>query len=241
MKIGVSTMISDSSIDVAVLARRAEELGFDSFWLGEHPIIPVTSSSRYPGSADGTLPEAANRMPDPFVALARASGMTQTIKLGTGVCLIPERNPLLLAKVIASLDHFSGGRFVFGIGAGWNQEETEIMGGNFSHRWGQTHDAILAMKELWSKEEAEYHGKYYDFPPVKSFPKPFQKPHPPILLGGIARNVFKRTVEWGDGWMPSGSSPEQVKQGRDILNQLAVGTRGPFRSWLIMRQPTGKS
>jgi probable F420-dependent oxidoreductase len=222
MEIGVSTTITDDSIDVAVLAQRAEELGFDSFWLGEHPIIPVTSTSRYPGSATGALPEAANRMVDPFVALARASAITKTIKLGTGVCLIPERNPLLLAKVIATLDHFSSGRFLFGIGAGWNQEETEIMGGNFPHRWSQTHEAILAMKELWTKEEAEYHGKYYDFPPVKSFPKPFRKPHPPILLGGTAMNVFNRTVEWGDGWMPSGSSPEQIKRGRDTLNQLAA-------------------
>ncbi len=222
MKIRVSTTITDHSIDVAALDRRAEELGFDSLWLGEHPVIPVTSTSRCPGSTDVTLPEAANRMAYPFVALARASAVTKTIKLGTGACLIPERNPLLLAKVIASLDHFSGGRFVFGIGAGWNREETEIMGGNFSHRWSQTHDAILAMKELWTKEEAEYHGKYYDFPPVKSFPKPFQRPHPPILLGGTAKNVFKRTVEWGDGWMPSGPTPEQIKQGRDTLNELAV-------------------
>jgi probable F420-dependent oxidoreductase len=234
MKIGVTTIITDSSIDVAVLARHAEELGFDSLWLGEHPIIPVTSTSRYPGSADGTLPESANRMPDPFVALARASAVTQTIKLGTGVCLIPERNPLLLAKVVATLDHFSRGRFLFGIGAGWHREETEIMGGNFSHRWSQTHDAILAMKELWTKEEAEYHGKYYDFPPVKSFPKPFQKPHPPILLGGIARNVFKRTLDWGDGWMPSGSSPEQVKQGRDTLNHLAVRSGRDPRSIQVL-------
>ena len=234
MKIGVTTIITDSSIDVAVLARHAEELGFDSLWLGEHPIIPVTSTSRYPGSADGTLPESANRMPDPFVALARASAVTQTIKLGTGVCLIPERNPLLLAKVVAALDHFSRGRFLFGIGAGWHREETEIMGGNFSHRWSQTHDAILAMKELWTKEEAEYHGKYYDFPPVKSFPKPFQKPHPPILLGGIARNVFKRTLDWGDGWMPSGSSPEQVKQGRDTLNHLAVRSGRDPRSIQVL-------
>ena len=234
MKIGVSTTITDNSIDVAVLARRAEELGFDSFWLGEHPIIPVNATSGYPGSADGTLPESATRMADPFVALARASAVTKTIKLGTGVCLIPEHNPLLLAKVIGSLDHFSGGRFVFGIGAGWNREETEIMGGNFSHRWGQTHDAILAMKELWTKEEAEYHGKYYDFPPVKSFPKPLQKPYPAILLGGTARNVFKRTVEWGDGWMPSGSNPEQIKQGRDTLNELAVRSGRDPRSIQVL-------
>ncbi len=234
MKIGVSTTITDYSIDVAVLASRAEELGFDSLWLGEHPIIPITSTSRYPGSADGTLPEAANRMVDPFMALARASTVTKTIKLGTGVCLIPERNPLLLAKVIATLDHFSNGRFVFGIGAGWSQEETEIMGGNFPHRWSQTHEAILAMKELWTKEEAEYHGTYYDFPPVKSFPKPSQKPHPPILLGGTARNVFKRTVEWGDGWMPSGARPEQIKRGRETLTELAAQSGRDPRSIQVL-------
>ena len=222
MKIGVATTITDDSVDVAAVARRADELGFDSLWLGEHPVIPLTSKSRYPGTADGVLPDVATRMVDPFVALAVAAGVTKTIKLGTGVCLIPERNPLLLAKVIATLDHCSGGRFLFGIGAGWNQEETEIMGGNFPHRWGQTHDAILAMKELWTKEEAEYHGRFYDFPPVKSFPKPVQKPHPPILLGGTARKVFERTVGWGDGWMPSRPSPEELKQGRDTLDQLAA-------------------
>jgi probable F420-dependent oxidoreductase len=128
---------------------------------------------------------------------------------------------LLLAKEIATLDHYSGGRFIFGIGAGWLKEETEIMGGNFAHRWTQTQDAVLAMKELWTKEEAEYHGKYYDFPAVKSFPKPAQKPHPPVFLGGSAKNVFKRTVEWGDGWMPTASSVEDITRGRATLNELA--------------------
>ena len=139
------------------------------------------------------------------MGLARASAVTQTLKLGTGICLVPERNPLLLAKEIATLDHFSGGRFIFGIGAGWVKEETEIMGGDFAHRWTQTQDAIMAMKALWTTEEAEYHGRYYDFPPVRSFPKPAQKPHPPIFLGSVTSpNVFKRIVAWGDGWMPVG-------------------------------------
>jgi len=156
------------------------------------------------------------------VGLARASAVTQTIKLGTGICLVAERNPLLLAKEIATLDHFSGGRFLFGIGAGWVKEETEIMGGDFEHRWTQTRDAIMAMKELWTKDEAEYHGRYYDFPPVRSFPKPVQKPHPPIVLGSItSRHVFQRIVAWGDGWMPVGVSLEEMKRGRETLNQLA--------------------
>jgi probable F420-dependent oxidoreductase len=149
--------------------------------------------------------------------------VTKTIKLGTGICLVPERNPLLLAKEIATLDHFSGGRFIFGIGAGWVKEETEIMGGDFAHRWTQTHEAILAMKALWTQEEAEYHGRYYDFPPVRSFPKPAQKPHPPIVLGSItSRQVFQRIVAWGDGWMPVGVSLEEMKRGRETLNELAA-------------------
>ena len=159
---------------------------------------------------------------DPFLALARASAVTTTLKLGTGICLVPERNPLLLAKEIATLDYFSNGRVLFGIGAGWLQEETEIMGGDFAHRWSQTREAILAMKELWTKEEAEYHGTFYDFPPVRSFPKPAQQPHPPVLLGGLARNVFQRVVAWGDGWMPIRVTPEEVKMGRATLDALAA-------------------
>ena len=221
MKIGVFMFETEYSADPAVLAKKAEELGFDSFWVPEHAIIPLKYTSRYPGSADGIIPDAYGRIVDPFVALARASAVTKTIKLGTGICLIPERNPLLLAKEVATLDHFSGGRFLFGIGAGWLKEETEIMGGNFPQRWAQTHEAILALKELWTKEGAEYHGKYYNFPAVRCFPKPAQKPHPPIFLGGSAKNVLKRVVEWGDGWMPVLSPVEEIKRGRATLSELA--------------------
>ena len=222
MDIGVSIFLTGYSVDVAVVAKRAEELGFTSFWVPEHPVIPVTTTTPFAGSPDGILPREYHETVDPFVALARASGVTDTIRLGTGITLVPERNPLLLAKEIASLDHFSGGRFVFGIGAGWLKEETEVMGGDFPHRWTQTREAIEAMKELWTKDEAEYHGKYYDFPPVYCLPKPHQKPHPPIILGGAAENVFKRTVAYGDGWMPTRSTPEKIKQGRETLNELAT-------------------
>jgi probable F420-dependent oxidoreductase len=202
MEIGVFSFATDTTADPAVLAKRAEELGFASFWVPEHPIIPLNTSSPYPGSADGIIPDAYGRIIDPFIALARASAVTKRIKLGTGICLIPERNPLLLAKEVATLDRLSGGRFIFGIGAGWLREETEIMGGNFDQRWTQTKDAVLAMKELWTKSEAEYEGKFYRFPKVRSFPKPVQNPHPPIFMGGASKNVFRRVVEWGDGWMP---------------------------------------
>ena len=184
MKIGIFVFETAHSVDTAILAKRAEELGFESFWVPEHAVIPIKTTSPFRGSPDGVIPDSYKRIVDPFIALARAAAVTQTIKLGTGVCLVPERNPLILAKEVATLDHFSGGRFIFGIGAGWLKEETEIMGGDFSHRWTQTREAILAMKELWTKDEAEYHGKYYDFPPVRCYPKPAQKPHPPIFLGG---------------------------------------------------------
>ena len=132
MNIGISTFPTDYSADVAVIAKRAEELGFDSFWVPEHPILPVNASSPWPGSADGVIPKVYADIVDPFVALGRASAVTSTIKLGTGICLVPERNPLLLAKEVATLDMYSGGRFLFGIGAGWHREETEIMGGDFA-------------------------------------------------------------------------------------------------------------
>src|SRR6516162_1076156 len=160
MKIGVNMTLSSQSIDVAVLARQAESVGFEFLWLPEHPIIPAHVTTRYQGSTDGAIPPSMSDMADLFVALARASAVTTTLKLGTGICLVPERNPLLLAKEIATLDHFSNGRFLFGIGAGWLQEETEIMGGDFPHRWTQTREAILAMKALWTSEAAEYHGQY---------------------------------------------------------------------------------
>ncbi len=222
MKVGLFHYLSTAyTLDPAILAKRAEELGFDSLWLPEHPIMPVTTVTPFP--LGGPIPAFYADLIDPFVGLARASAVTKTLKLGTGICLVPERNPLLLAKEIATLDHFSGGRFLFGIGAGWLKEETEIMGGDFAHRWTQTQEAILAMQALWTQEEAEYHGRYYAFPPVRSFPKPAQKPHPPIILGSItSRHVFQRIVAWGDGWMPVGVSLEEMKHGRETLNELAV-------------------
>jgi probable F420-dependent oxidoreductase len=222
MKIGVSTRVSSQSLDIAVIAQKAESLGFESMWLPEHGVMPVHVTTRYQGSPDGSIPPSMSDIGDPFVGLARASAVTKTIKLGTGICLVPERNPLLLAKEIATLDRLSNGRFLFGIGAGWLREETEILGGNFAHRWSQTREAVLVMKELWTKDEAEFHGKFYDFPPVRSFPKPFQKPHPPIILGGTAHNVFQRIVGWGDGWMPTRATPEDIKKGRATLDELAA-------------------
>jgi probable F420-dependent oxidoreductase len=221
MNVGISVPLPAYLVDVAFMARKAEELGFESFWCAEHPVMPVRTTSRFPGSADGVIPEAYAHFVDPFVALARASGMTSRIKLATGIVLVPERHPLLLAKEVSTLDLFSGGRLLLGIGAGWLKEETEMFGGDFAHRWTQTRESVLAMKELWTKPEAEFHGKYYDFPPVKSNPKPAQRPHPPVLLGGAAKNVLERVVAWGDGLLPNRITPEQLRERRAALDRLA--------------------
>ena len=134
--------------------------------------------------------------------------------------LVTEHNPLDLAKLIATLDFYSGGRFLYGIGTGWFREEAEIMGADFDHRWTQAEEYVSAMKEIWTKEEAEFHGKYVDFPPVICNPKPFQKPHPPVLLGGNAGNVLKRVARWGDGWIPIGVNPEDIKKAKVTLSEL---------------------
>ena len=220
MSVGVSTPLPAYTVDPAFMAQKAEELGFESLWYAEHPAVPVKSDSPFPATG-GEIPWTYSHFTDPYIALARASGATSTIKLGTGITLVPERNPLLLAKEIASLDRFSGGRFLFGIGTGWLREETEIFGGDFEHRWTQTREALEVMKELWTKDEAEYHGKYYNFPPVKSYPKPAQPPHPPIIIGGLARNVLRRIVSVGDGWLPNRITPAEVEDSRKRLDAMA--------------------
>ncbi len=221
MSIGTSTPLPAYTIDPAFMAKKAEELGFDSIWYAEHPAVPVHSDSPFPATG-GEIPWTYSHFTDPYIALARASGATTTIKLGTGITLVPERNPLLLAKEIATLDRFSGGRFMFGVGTGWLREETEIMGGDFDHRWTQTREAIEVMKELWTKDEAEYHGRYYDFPAVRSFPKPAQQPHPPVILGGLARNVLRRIIAHADGWLPNRITPAEVEEGRAKLDAMAA-------------------
>ena len=221
MSIGVSIPLPAYLVDPALIAKKAEDLGFESIWYAEHPAVPVHSNSPFP-STGGEIPETYSHFTDPYIALARASAVTTTIKLGTGITLVPERNPLLLAKEIAVLDLYSGGRFLFGIGTGWLREETELMGGDFDHRWTQTREAIEVMKALWTNEEAEYHGKYFDFPLVKSYPKPAQKPHPPVILGGMARRVLRRVVDHADGWLPNRVTPAEVQDGRARLDAMAA-------------------
>lgn len=222
MNIGIAMFVTQSSIDIAELAQACEGHGFESLWVPEHPAIPAGPKSPWPGSPDGAIPQMYYECVDPFVALGRASSVTSTLKLGTGICLVPERNPILLAKEIATLDYFSGGRFLFGIGTGWLREETELFGVDFSQRVGYTRESIQAMKELWTKELGEFHGRYIDFPPIYSAPKPVQKPHPPVLIGGRAKNVFRRVVSWGDGWMPNRITPAELREGKQEIQRLAV-------------------
>lgn len=228
MKIGVFSILPDAKADPAIVARHAESLGFASYWVPDHIILPVNYSTPYPGNpGTGPDPDYLWQMPDPMIALMRAATATTTIEVGTGVLLVPERHPLHLAKEIASLDAYSNGRFHFGIGAGWNKEESEILGGDFEHRWSQVKEAIAVMKACWTQDAAEYHGRYYDFPPVRCYPKPVQRPHPPVYLGGImfgdqwARRVFRRIVEWGDGWLPVIREIAQFTDGRAQLHALA--------------------
>lgn len=221
MNVGTSVPLPAYTIDPAFMAKKAEDLGFESIWYAEHAAVPVHSDSPFPATG-GEIPWTYSHFTDPYIALARASAVTTKIKLGTGITLVPERNPLLLAKEIATLDRYSGGRFQFGIGTGWLREETELMGGDFDHRWTQTREAIEVMKELWTKEEAEYHGRYFDFPLVKSYPKPVQIPHPPIILGGMAKNVLRRVIAHADGWMPNRVTPAEVEESRKKLDAMAA-------------------
>ncbi len=220
MKIGVLAFVASYTADPAAVAKHCEALGFESFYLPEHPILPVKHKTPYPLSPDGRIPEPYAHMIDPFVGLALAAAATKRIGLGTGICLVPERSPLILAKVIATLDHYSGGRFIFGIGAGWLRDESEIMGVDFKRRWAITREYVRAMKELWTKEEASFDGEFVKFPAVRSNPKPARKPHPPVHVGagGVGPSMeraLRDTVAIGDGWAPLGVPPEQ------LANELA--------------------
>lgn len=219
--IGLSMPLPAYAIDPAFMAKTAEELGFESIWYAEHPAVPVESDSPFP-STGGEIPWTYSHFTDPYIALARASAVTSTLMLGTGITLIPQRNPLLLAKEIAALDYYSGGRFILGIGTGWLKEEVEMFGGNFKRRWTQTREALEAMQVMWNEDEAEYHGEFYDFPKVRVNPKPIQRPRPPILIGGAAKTVLQRIVDHADGWLPNRITPDQMVESRQELNRLAI-------------------
>ena len=200
MKFGVTMFPTGYSIGPAELARAVEERGFESLFFPEHTHIPT--SRRTPWPAGGELPREYSHTLDPFIALSAAATATEHLRIGTGVCLVVERDPITLAKEVASLDFISGGRFLFGVGGGWNREEMENHGTNPAQRWKLLRERILAMKAIWTQDEAEFDGRFVNFDPIWSWPKPVQKPHPPILLGGDGPHTLQRVVEYADGWMP---------------------------------------
>lgn len=204
MAVGVFTVPTPESIAPHALALAAEERGFESVWFTEHTNIPTSRASPYP--AGGELPTTYMRMLDPFVSLAAAAAVTKRIKLGTGVCLVAQRDPILTAKEVSTLDLLSGGRLQFGVGFGWNIEEFANHGRSPSDRWRIAREHVLAMRELWTKEEAEFHGDYVNIERCWQWPKPVQQPHPPVLVGGRASlRTFERIADYGDGWLPLGS------------------------------------
>jgi probable F420-dependent oxidoreductase len=210
MKIGISMLLTEKTGNAGAIAREAENLGFESFWVAEHLVMPVSYSTWYARGKDGKVPEFYASLIDPFIALATAAATTTTIKLGTGICLLPERNVIETAKAVASLDLYSGGRFIFGVGAGWFPEEAAIMGVDFKRRWLHLRESVEALRELWTKEEASYHGEIIKFPAVRLHPKPVQKPGPPIILGAHdPKHALRRVARYADGWCPGGLTPSR--------------------------------
>jgi probable F420-dependent oxidoreductase len=218
MKVGLLMPFTGYTANPAVFARTAEALGFESVWIPEHPILPVNPKTPFPGT-NGPIPNVYSQMCDPFVALSMAAAVTTHLKVATGICLVPERSAIVTAKEVATLDAFSGGRFLFGIGAGWLREESELLGVDFPRRWTQTAEYIAAMRELWSKEEASFDGKYVKFSPVRCNPKPAQKSGPPVLIGSLDKNALKRVAKWADGWCPIGVPHGYLKKQLDELKR----------------------
>ncbi len=233
MQFAIAIFPTDYAIPMTELAPAVEERGFESLWVAEHTHIPV--SRRTPWPSGGPLPKHYWHTLDPFVALSAAAVVTTRLRLATGVCLVIERDTIATARSVASLDHLSGGRFLFGIGGGWNREEMEDHGTRFETRWRLLREQVEAMKELWSKDEAGYGGSLVRFEPSWCWPKPVQKPHPPIHLGGNAPNTLRRVVGYADGWMPNrgdilGRIPELQRMaeaaGRGRIEVTTYGTRG---------------
>lgn len=204
---GIAIVLSDETLDPVTLARLVEERGFESLFLPEHTHVPVRASIPYP--LGGELPRAYRRTLDPFVALAAAAAATTTLRLGTGICLVVERDPIVTAKTVATLDRVSGGRVVLGVGAGWDLDELRNHGIRGRERFAVLEERVEAMRAIWVHDEASYDGTHVRFGPIWSWPKPVQRPHPPILIGGNGPSVLKRVLAYGDGWMPNARSDRE--------------------------------
>jgi probable F420-dependent oxidoreductase len=200
MKFGASMFFTGYSMTSIELAQALEQRGFEIMWAPEHSHIPLSRKTPFPLGAE--LPKRYYDVMDPFVTLSAAAAATKTLKVGTGVCLIVQRDPIQTAKLVASIDQVSGGRFVFGVGNGWNQDEIENHGTVFASRHKLARERIEAMKMIWTEEEPEYHGEFVNFDKMKQWPKPKQKPHPPIIVGGAFPYAARRAIRYGDGWIP---------------------------------------
>jgi probable F420-dependent oxidoreductase len=209
MKFGITMFPADYAIGPVELGRAAEERGFESLFFPEHTHIPANRRTPYPGRGD--LPEMYWHTHDPFVALAAVAATTQQLKVGTGICLLVERDPIITAKEVASLDRLSDGRFLFGVGAGWNREEMANHGTDARTRMALLAERVHAMKAIWTEDEAAYHGKYVDFDPIWSWPKPVQQPHPPVLVGGMGKTVLDRVLDFGDEWFAQNVKPDRTE------------------------------
>ena len=205
MQIGVTMFATDYAIPPHELAVEAEKRGFESLWFPEHSHIPTSRKSPWPGGPE--LPKMYYDVMEPFVALGAAAAVTTKLRLATGICLVVQRDPIQLAKNVATLDRVSNGRFLFGIGAGWNAEEMRNHGKNAKQRMSIMRERVLAMKEIWTKSKAEYHGKFVNFDPIMTWPKPVQKPHPPVIVGGAFPYGARRAIAYGDGWVPHARRP----------------------------------
>jgi probable F420-dependent oxidoreductase len=219
MKLGVLMFATDYAIRPDELARACEERGFESVWFPEHTHIPTSRRSPWP--VGGELPRDYWHTYDLFASLMVAAAATRTIKLGSGICLVIERDPIVLAKAVASVDQLSGGRLLFGIGGGWNAEEMEHHGTPFQRRWKVLRERVEAMKAIWTQEAAEYHGEFVNFDPIWCYPKPLQKPHPPVLLGTLSTQGLPRVVRYCDGWIPGLLPPKDLTVAMRSLHTLA--------------------
>jgi probable F420-dependent oxidoreductase len=205
---GLTIFPTDYAIAPAELGRAAEDAGFESLFFAEHTHIPAARETPRPGGGD--LPDQYWHTHDPFVALATVAQATERLRVGTGICLIVERDPITTAKAVASLDFLSGGRFEFGIGAGWNREEMRNHGTDPSRRFSIMRERVQAMQAIWTQEEATFQGEHVSFDRIWSWPKPVQQPHPPIILGGLGEKVLDRVLAYGDVWMPNRIEPAEL-------------------------------
>jgi probable F420-dependent oxidoreductase len=209
MHVGMLLNVNNHTVDPATLGRAVEEAGFESLWVGDHPVIPVSTTTPMQGSGE-EIPEAYAHVSDPFVALAMAAPVTTKLKLGIGICVLPARHPIITALQAATLDHFSGGRLLLGVGSGWLQEELEVMGADYARRLAQTREYCEAMRALWHDPEQPFEGEWVRFPQVKLNPRPAQPGGPKIHLGSWGPRAARRVAEWADGWLPMLVSPEEL-------------------------------